>query len=351
VGLGPPEAYSRHEIRLLTSIRQFLEMADAWGGGHLGPTVLADQNWIPDLFLATDMLDLTTFLALTRSKTFGIPMIIYFHENQLSYPWSPDDRDRAKGRDHHYPFINFISALSSDAVLFNSQYHRHTFLTELPRFLGSFPDHRPKSEVLRIKKKANVLPIPLHYDEIDRYKEAKSSGAPIVLWNHRWEYDKNPQEFWETMIQLEDEGYDFQLVIIGECTEQESPLFQKMRQRFKTRILVWGFLQSREEYIRWLWRSHILPVTSFHDFFGVAVLEAMHCGCKVLLPDRLAYPEHLSQEEKNTFLYQPGNLLPKLKELLEKGLSSAGENYKAIGRYALKPTIQAYDDYFQNFLF
>jgi hypothetical protein len=68
---------------------------------------------MPDLILATDMLDLTTFLALTRGKTAQIPTGLYFHESQLSYPWSPEDRDVAQRRDRHYGFINYASALAA----------------------------------------------------------------------------------------------------------------------------------------------------------------------------------------------------------------------------------------------
>ncbi|HIO73068.1 MAG TPA: DUF3524 domain-containing protein, partial [Flavobacteriales bacterium] len=39
-----------------------------------------------DLILVTDMLDLSTFQALTRTKTHNIPFAVYFHENQLTYP-------------------------------------------------------------------------------------------------------------------------------------------------------------------------------------------------------------------------------------------------------------------------
>ena len=46
-------------------------------------------------------------------------------------------------------------------------------------------------------------------------------------------------------------------------------------------------------YANWLWRAHILPVSSEQDFFGGSVVEAIYCGCHPILPNRLAYPEHL----------------------------------------------------------
>jgi len=47
------------------------------------------------------------------------------------------------------------------------------------------------------------------------------------------------------------------------------------------------------EYAKWLWRADILPVTSRQEFFGASVVQALYCNCCALLPDRLAYPEHL----------------------------------------------------------
>ena len=92
----------------------------------------------PDLLLVSDMLDLTTFLALTRKRTATIPTALYFHENQLSYPWSPNGTNPAQQR-AHYAFINYTSALAADAVLFNSGYHLEVFNDQLPDFLKGFP--------------------------------------------------------------------------------------------------------------------------------------------------------------------------------------------------------------------
>ena len=38
----------------------------------------------PDLILATDMLDLSTFCGLTRRRLSGVPVVLYMHENQLT---------------------------------------------------------------------------------------------------------------------------------------------------------------------------------------------------------------------------------------------------------------------------
>ena len=76
---------------------------------HGGAITLAKQfmemDFSPDLILVTDMLDLTTFLSLTKSRTAQIPNVVYFHENQLSYPWSASDKN-VEEKLNHFGFIN-----------------------------------------------------------------------------------------------------------------------------------------------------------------------------------------------------------------------------------------------------
>jgi len=43
--------------------------------------------------------------------------------------------------------------------------------------------------------------------------------------------------------------------------------------------------------------------TALHDFFGVAVVEAMYCDCLPLLPNRLAYPQFIPPDDRSWRLY------------------------------------------------
>ena len=85
--------YSEHTIELLT-----LEARNWKWRMHGGAITLArmffEQELRPDFILASDMFDVSNFLALTREYTHSLPIALYFHENQLSYPWSTTDRDR-----------------------------------------------------------------------------------------------------------------------------------------------------------------------------------------------------------------------------------------------------------------
>ncbi len=84
--------YSEHKIDILSLSGNYWKWR-MHGGAVTLATKFLESNAIPDLLLVTDMLDLTTFLALTRHKTSALPVAIYFHENQICYPWLPTDRD------------------------------------------------------------------------------------------------------------------------------------------------------------------------------------------------------------------------------------------------------------------
>ncbi|MBN2412857.1 DUF3524 domain-containing protein [candidate division KSB1 bacterium] len=296
------QKYSKHNIRILSMKGQFWKWRMHGGAVTLAREFLSSE-FVPDLILATDMLDLATFLALTRGETGHIPVILYFHENQLAYPWSPDNRDIIYKRDKHYGFINYTSALVADAVFFNSRYNMDSFLNELRRFLKHFPDYNESGNVDKIAAKSGVLHLGLDLSRFDRYRTEAKERTPVILWNHRWEFDKNPGDFFRALFILTDEGLDFQVVILGENFSVNPAEFDKARRQLGERILQFGYVENFAEYARWLWRVDIIPVTSRHDFFGASVMEAVYCNCFPLLPNRLAYPELIPGELHPEYLY------------------------------------------------
>ncbi|MEZ5270170.1 MAG: DUF3524 domain-containing protein [Microthrixaceae bacterium] len=48
------------------------------------------RHGAPDVVVASDMVDLAGFLGLCRSELVGVPAVVYFHENQLTQPTSPN---------------------------------------------------------------------------------------------------------------------------------------------------------------------------------------------------------------------------------------------------------------------
>lgn len=289
----------------------------------------------PDLLVATDMLDLSVFLGLTRDLTARIPVAMYFHENQLAYPWSPTDADPSLKRDNHYSFINFTSALAADRLLFNSAYNRDSFLQALPGFLKRFPDHRETSQIDLIRAKSEVLPLGMDLQKLDLPQASTQPNTPpVILWNHRWEYDKNPELFFQTLMEFSDEGIDFQLVVMGESYGKSPAIFGEARERLGNQIIHWGFEKDFEVFKKLMHRADILPVSSRQDFFGGSVVEAMYCGCRPLLPQRLAYPEHVPKAYAEQVFY---NTDQEFKDQLRMLLIDPGPDL------AVKDWVKGYD--------
>src|SRR6476661_2645838 len=149
--------HSQHDITLLT-----LSTAGGWRWRMRGAAVtlarglreqVRGQPVKFDMIIATDMFDMSSFLGLTRDLTAGVPVALYFHENQLTYPLPP-----GRARDLAFPWINYTSALAADALCFNSDFHRRAFLEALPTLLGRFYDHQELDLIDVIAAKSRVLP-------------------------------------------------------------------------------------------------------------------------------------------------------------------------------------------------
>lgn len=331
------QKYSQHHIEILSLGGQFWKWRMHGGAVTLARQFLS-RNFSPDLLIATDMLDLTSFLALTRHRTAKIPVAIYFHENQLCYPWSPDDRDVIQKRDRHYGFINYSSALAADAVFFNSQFHKDSFLKELYRFLKHFPDHRDLQNVKTIAAKSQVLHLGLDLARFDQHQpeaDFKQEQPPLLLWNHRWEYDKNPGDFFRALFILNEQGYDFNVAILGENFSQVPVEFEQASEKLGDKIVQYGFVEKFDQYLDWLYRADIIPVTSNQDFFGASVVEAVYCGCYPILPKRLAYPEIFPVE------IFPNNFYNNYDELVDK-LATALKNIKSIRQHNFSQVVQKF---------
>lgn len=342
-------AYSSHEVELLTLAGRNWKWRMHGGAVTLAARFL-ELKQKPDLILATDMLDLTTFLALTRQASGGCRTAIYFHENQLTYPWSPTDPDPGGQRDLHYAFINYVSALAADAVLFNSSYHRESFLGALPRFLKGFPDHADPASASLIAGKSRVLPLGLDLKKLDLHRPPArdKKPRPLLIWNHRWEYDKAPEEFFAALYRLADQGVEFEVAVVGESFGRAPAVFGEARDRLGARVVQWGYLESFADYARWLWRADILPVTSRQEFFGASVVQAMYCGCSPLLPDRLAYPEHVPEESRSKAIYgEDESFVERLKGALEA--KESGEVLDDfVSRYDWERLAPVYDRFFEE---
>ncbi|MGE3182015.1 MAG: DUF3524 domain-containing protein, partial [Phycisphaerae bacterium] len=265
----------------------------------------------PDLVLADAMLDLSTFAALTRRQLADTPLALYLHENQLTYPLPNDPttgamRRQHNERDRHYVFINFSSMLTADHIFFNSQFHLESWFAALPQYLNHFPDYRERSAVDRLREKASVLPVGIDLARLQRNapaSPARDDHDPLVLWNQRWEYDKNPEAFFAALRRLAARDVRFRVALCGENFSQKPAVFDRAAQELGSRIIHLGHAEPAV-YCALLWDADITVSTAIHEFFGISVLEAMYCETFALLPRRLSYPELVPSHLHSSCLYE-----------------------------------------------
>jgi glycosyltransferase involved in cell wall biosynthesis len=233
----------------------------------------------PQLLLATSMVDLATLKGL-QPRLADVPSVYYFHENQFAYPRS--DRQHSSVDPQ---MVQLYGALAAGRIAFNSAYNRDSFLRGVEELLHRLPDAVPKGLARQLENKAVVCPVPL--------SPPRSGGdrdPGLILWNHRWEYDKDPDLFASAMLELARGGCEFRLALLGPRPTPAPNALVRLRRELPERILVDGRVDA-QDYGRWLNRAGIVVSTARHEFQGLAVMEAAAAGALPLVPDALCYPE------------------------------------------------------------
>lgn len=356
--------FSRHNVRILSLPGRFWKWRMHGGSVTLAKYFLnngltrqseLDESHLvmPDLILATDMTDLTTFLALARNVIGNIPVALYMHENQLTYPLPSDGSfgpmRRQKGeRDLHYAFVNYASMLVANHIFFNSKYHFDSVCDELPRFLKHFPDYNELETVHIIKEKSSIMPVGIDFSKFDINIEwsPPENEPPLILWNHRWEYDKNPASFFEAIYKLRDSGLPFNLAICGKQFRQFPAEFEEARARLAEHIVHFGYADEKS-YIRLLRAANIVISTSKHEFFGISVLEAIYNKTFPILPYTLSYPEIVPMRFHKLCLYENSDeLLQILMAVISEPESYSaviGELSRSVKKYDWRSMASIYD--------
>lgn len=245
---------------------------------------LAEQEF--DALFCTDMLNLAEFRGLAPDRFRDLATVIYFHENQLTYPVREQHE-----RDLHFAMTNITSCLAADAVWFNSAWHREEFHNAVAGLLTRMPDFVEPSLAEGIRTKSEVCSPGI--DRCPATGTRTRQGPLRIAWVARWEHDKNPDLFFEALQELQSGGVDFRVCVLGESFTEVPDCFEAGRARLAEKIDHWGFVAGREEYWQILSGCDVVVSTAGHEFFGIAILEAVSAGCVPLVPASLAYPETL----------------------------------------------------------
>ncbi|XP_025046822.1 tRNA-queuosine alpha-mannosyltransferase isoform X6 [Pelodiscus sinensis] len=252
-------------------------------------TVPANANY--RILFASSVLNLTELIAL-RPDLGKLKKVLYFHENQLAYPVQ-----KCQERDFQYGYNQILSCLVADIVVFNSAFNMESFLTSIGKFLKLIPDHRPKDLEKIIRPKCQVLYFPIRFPDVNR------------------EHDKDPESFFKVLLKLREMDLPFHISVLGETFTDVPDIFSEAKKALESSVLHWGYLPSKDDYFQALCMADVVISTAKHEFFGVAMIEAVYCGCYPLCPNALVYPEIFPAE----YLYStPEQLFKRLQNFCKR---------------------------------
>jgi glycosyltransferase involved in cell wall biosynthesis len=302
-------AHSRHEVTPLT----LPDGGWKWRMRGAALTLARQVTRPPDVVLASSLLDLAAFLGHARRVLGDVPVLLYMHENQLTYPL-PD----GASRDTSLAVANWNAMAAADLVAFNSEYHRSVWFEALRPFLESFPEPTHTALIDEVEDTSVVLPVGIDLEwiaapppperppperppperpppERPPPERPPPEPPPVVVWNQRWEHDKNPDTVAAILAAVADARPDVRFGVCGENPRSSTPpAFTELAQRLGDRLVAFGHLERRA-YEQLLNQSSVVLSAAHHEFFGVAGVEAMAAGAVPVFPDRLAYPELLDR--------------------------------------------------------
>lgn len=285
-----------------------MQVSAPWFVSQLEKMPVAER-WF-DAVLCSTFVDVAVFRALVTQLSGWNPQArfcTYFHENQFAYPGQVDDPSIFQ-----FTSINFNTALTSDRLAFNSFFNLNSFLDLSKKFLGKMSEISIKEHHRAIAEKSVVIYPGIDFsamDEAEPRKDDVDEHLPVIVWNHRWEHDKNPEEFFAALKSLKELGCAFKLIVLGQSFKYKPKCFSWAKEVFAEELIHFGYAESKTQYGKLLRQGDIVVSTSIHEFFGISVLEAVRAGCRPLLPNRLSYPELFDSE----FLYEEGSLVKALK--------------------------------------
>ncbi len=339
-------ANSAHDVTLVTHEARFWKWRMHGARLTLASDVAKSLDAPPDVVLASSMMNVAAFMGAARRGIGDAPVAVYFHESQFDYPLSPLDR-----ADQTYPMSNWSSATVADLPIFNSEFHQSLFFERAEQFLHQFPDQRHGHLVDEVAKRSIVLPVGVDLARLGELSGPAQDDPPLILWNQRWEHDKGPDEFVDLIEALIGRDLDFRVAVVGERFVSAPESFDRLPELLGDRLVAYGFL-SDDEYIDILNRADIVASTAHHEFFGIAIVEAMAAGAFPIIPDRLVYPDRIPEARHENCLYgDDEDLVEKIQWAIdhrEAAAEIATDLAKTVQRYDWSEVAPQYDEVLED---
>jgi glycosyltransferase involved in cell wall biosynthesis len=294
-----------------------------------------------DAVVTSSMLDTAKFLGATRFPLGRTPVVHYMHENQLTYPLSEGASINVE-----HVLTNWGATIVADQVWFNSQWHLASWYDEISEFLGRYRGDTHTGLVEEVRGKSHVVPVGVDLTPFDGVPRSLQS-PPLIVWNQRWEYDKGLHQLSDALHQLINRAVDFRIALLGEQPENQPGVMTDLIKALENHVVHTGYADT-ETYRSLLRSAHIVISTADHEFFGIAITEAIYAGAAPLLPDRLVYPERIPAHLHGRVLYHDTNqLVDGIVRLVEDGTQQPTDSetlHREMKRFDWSTVAKDYDE-------
>lgn len=148
-------------------------------------------------------------------------------------------------------------------------------------------------QIRDLNKVHEVMEVSSVFSPVDRTEARKRTsvkGSKIYLWVGRLDKNKDPLTLVNAFISFLENGNDATLYVVFQTNEllPELQSLLKSHPQYAHQIVLIGKVQ-RDDLLYWYNSSDFIISTSHYEGSGVAVCEAMSCGCIPLLTDILSF--------------------------------------------------------------
>jgi len=179
-----------------------------------------------------------------------------------------------------------------DGIFVGTEYHKQKFIK--------------KRGIAGLDKKIHVTGNPFKTADILKNVSGKivpvANRENIVLFSHRWDYEKRPNVFVDMMNQLYQKRQDFRVIITTSRKKfgsNQQWLIDKLKSaKFPYQVHA-GI--TKEQYYQLVSEAKVFVSTTIEENFGYCLLESMTLGCTPVVPNKYSHPEILEFDKR--FLY------------------------------------------------
>jgi glycosyltransferase involved in cell wall biosynthesis len=201
-----------------------------------------------------------------------------------------------------------------------------------------------------VRAKSIVLPVGVDLRRLGPLQD-RDGGTALILWNHRWDADKDPGTFLAALADLASDGVPFRVVLAGERLGKQAEQYAAAIEALGGRVVAAGHLDD-EAYREVLNRADVVVSTAHQEFFGISIVEAMYAGAFPVLPHRLVYPERIPIELHRRCLYRTRRqLAARLRAAVEDldGTRRVGARFRAlVAGFDWSEVAPRYDDWLER---